>query len=122
MAQWLGQYTGRTHATKVADREEILRTAISKLLATDSNGVAPPNLAPLAQRVIDARLKCMRAELSVLREPRSTGMPLEQIDSLEHRIRALESGGILEVLREFRCPQHIIEAMPEAPRNEHGHR
>lgn len=111
MAQWVGQFTGHTHATKVADREEILREAISQCLPADSGAVAPPRLASLAQRVIDARLKYMRAQLSDLREPRSGAMPLQQIDRMEHRIKELESEGIPGTLREFRCPEHIIESI-----------
>ena len=108
MEQWFEQFTGHTHATKVAEREEILREAISRCLAANTDVDAPPHLPSLAQRVIDARLKFIRAQLSVLREPRSGAMPLQQIERMEHRILELESGGVSAILREFRCPQHVI--------------
>lgn len=111
MAQWLGQFTGHTHATKVADREKILCEAISRCLAANTDVDAPPHLPSLAQRVIDARLKFMRAQLSELREPRSGAMPLQQIERMEHRIRELESGGVPAILREFHCPQHVIDTI-----------
>ena len=114
MAQWLGQFTGHTHATKVADREEMLRAAIARCSTAGSEEATPPNLVPLARRVIEARLKCMRAQLSDLREPRPGALPQKQIDRLEQQIRELESGDIAAILMEFRCPPHIIVATIQA--------
>ena len=109
MAQWLGQHNGRTHATKVADREAMLREAISQCLAADSDTDTPQKVSSLARKVVDARLKSMRAQLSDLREPKSGAMPLQQIERMERRIRELESGGISATLQEFRCLPQIIE-------------
>lgn len=62
MAQWLGQFTGRTHATKVRHLEDLLRNAI------DSARVAPNaelpkrlrNIKSIAEHLLSSRVKMLK--------------------------------------------------------------
>ncbi|GAA5127653.1 hypothetical protein GCM10023212_32910 [Luteolibacter yonseiensis] len=111
MAQWQGQFTGRTHASKVADRETTLRATIAACSGKSPGDGSLPNLESLAQRVIEARHQCLKARLSALREPSGTAPPLAQIERLEKQIDGLGSGGIAAILREFHCPQPISDSI-----------
>lgn len=60
MAQWMGQYSGKSHATKVADLEAALRVAIAAMRKAalgadyDRKRVA---VEKLAARLLSARVK-----------------------------------------------------------------
>ena len=60
MAQWMGQYSGESHATKVADLEAALRVAIAAMQkAATGAGYDRKRVAveKLAARLLGARVK-----------------------------------------------------------------
>jgi len=71
MAQWLGQFTELTHATKVQDLEASLRVAVESLRLVDSGDSRRKKakaIYRLATRVMSARLKCLKARSAKRRE------------------------------------------------------
>ena len=103
MAQWSGQYSGLTHDTKVKDAEVSLRKAVeslSRLSTTDRSGKMK-HIRSLAERLLAARLKAMRARLSSLTEPGSTNLDAEQTSSLRARKEGVEAHGVEAILKEF---------------------
>ena len=111
MAQWLGQFTGNTHASRVVDREAVLRAAVARCSENSSEEDFLPDLETLAHRVMEARHRSVKARLSSLREPSTTAVSQPKIERLESRMEELESGGIVAILREFHCPPHILDSM-----------
>ena len=110
MAQWLGQFSGFTHATRVEDAEETLRMAV------DSFGAAPPEdrarrikpLRKLAERVLRARLQFLKAGLAAA-ERIPTAEALEkrarQIERLRLAQETARAGGVDAILSEFRLSE-----------------
>ena len=100
MAQWVGQFTGLSHTSKVADAEETLRTAVAAFLA------AAPAEAPakakavrrLAARVLDLRAKLLKAR-------RNAYGPVDNASDLAERLReperAVLAAGVGGILAEF---------------------
>lgn len=80
MAQWKGQFSGHTHATKVLELEGSLRKPVEKL----------------ADRLIKARVKNLRARLELLVDRESGAKLRQQVDSAC-------AGGVAAILREFNC-------------------
>jgi hypothetical protein len=101
MAQWLGQFSGHTHATKVRDAEDALRHAVAVFRAAGSNDRRRKAKAVrnLAERLLTARLKLLRARLAALeaaaegREPNADG--IKTLRAREVRTRGEGVGGIL---------------------------
>jgi hypothetical protein len=121
MAQWLGQYTGKTHATRVADAEVALRRAADVLceeLTADERLQKALAVRGLAERVVALRLRMIRARIVALcaddrfdtggrssdwetaRDMPRRG-PAESISSLRAREELVREGGVEMVLREF---------------------
>jgi hypothetical protein len=101
IAQWLGQFSGHTHATKVADAEDALRHAVAvfRVAGPGDWGRMAKSVRNLAERLLTARLKLLKARLASL-EPAAEGREqnTEAIESLrvrEVRARAEGVGGIL---------------------------
>ena len=74
MAQWLGQFSGHTHATKLEDAETALRHAVAVFRAAgpDDHGRKSKAVRNLAERLLAARLKLLKARLAAL-EPVAEG-------------------------------------------------
>lgn len=107
MAQWLGQFSGKTHATRVADTEALLRHAVEVLRATP---VGPEHVRKakavrnLARRVFSARERFLKARLAEYHRARSkefVARHAQEIESLEHRAAQLREEGVDGILREF---------------------
>lgn len=93
MAQWKGQYSGHTHLTKVLELEGSLRKAVAAYLSSEEADKLKA-MEKLAVRLLNARVKNLRARLDLLVEPESGAKLRQQVDF------AL-SGGLSAVLREF---------------------
>jgi hypothetical protein len=65
MAQWNGQYTGNSHATKVEDHENMLKHSVQVFDSCDQVQRVTKGKAvkKLAAKVFNARLKMVRAKL-----------------------------------------------------------
>jgi hypothetical protein len=100
VAQWLGQCSGHTHATKVEDAEDALRHAIAvfRTAAPDDRGRKAELVRNLAERLLAARLKLLKARLVAL-EPLAEGQRnaagIESLREREARTRAEGVSGIL---------------------------
>jgi hypothetical protein len=101
VAQWLGQFSGHTHATKVQDAEDALRHAVAAFRAAGSNDRRRKAKAVqnLAERLLSARLKLLKARLAKL-EPAAEGREvnrggIEALQARETRTRAEGVGGLL---------------------------
>ena len=108
MAQWLGQFSGNTHATRVADLEAALRHAVAAVRqadGTDAAGAKAKAVRRLAKRLLSARLRAARARLDaaapLTSEQREARGDLRALRSLESAIRA---AGVAGILTEFGVP------------------
>ena len=107
MAQWLGQFTGRTHETRVQDAEVALKNAVHAFHAVSApheRDKAAKNVRHLAAKLLQARTRLFRARLGRASEPRMTGESSAWNDGIE-RLRAQENatrvGGLDAILAEF---------------------
>lgn len=100
MAQWQGQFSGKTHETKAEDIEASLRHAAQAYRTTSDSDLAKKwkALIHLAERLLAARLKVLRARLSMLTE---RGSEDSEIVSLRHFEQQLQAQNAEDVLREF---------------------
>ncbi len=106
MAQWNGQYTGNTHATKVQDNEEILRNAVivfSEANSTEEKTAKGKIIYKLADKLLAVRLKFLRAKLYEA-EPVIEEKVSEQniqIEHLQQQIEKVRAEGVNGILTEF---------------------
>lgn len=66
MAQWNGQFTGNTHATKVRDCEKALRHAATVLRACETEahvGDKKKVVISLADKLLVTRIKFLKAKI-----------------------------------------------------------
>lgn len=106
MAQWNGQYSGLSHETKVQDIEESLRKAVKSFLAAAENEKADKDKAVqhLAKRLLAARLKAIRARISVIAAiPSLVGID-KRVSQLQSTEEELQSQGVEDILKEFGVP------------------
>src|SRR5258708_833125 len=94
VAQWLGQFSGHTHATRVEDAEHALRHAVTafRTAAPRARGRKAESVRNLAERLLAARLKLLKARLAAL-GPVSAGREqnaawIESLREREERTRA----------------------------------
>jgi hypothetical protein len=81
VAQWLGQYSGRTHSSKVKDLEESLRKAVTAFHGSRSEKEQSNKLASarrLAKRLLAARRRQISAQRGFV-EKSSHGKNIEGI-------------------------------------------
>ncbi len=112
MAQWMRQFTGATHDTKVQDVEESLQSAVQAL--ADAAGEARADklkaVEQLAGRLLKARLKAVRAKISALSEPGMERKAAKQLPGLETSRQQLLDQGVDGILREFKIPKESYRA------------
>lgn len=108
MAQWLGQFSGKTHETKVAALEDALRTAIRAWQASEESQKPEKEQAVrrLAFRVQRARLKSWQAKLARLMEPSVSPPSPTAYSSLLKKIEQAEADGGESILEEFGFRPH----------------
>jgi hypothetical protein len=107
MAQWAGGYSGDTHATRVAEVEAALRQAAAALKSEAADGPTPKAVAKarkLAERLLSARLRMLKARISALKDAsvQETVPPAgAQLASPRQRLATVEAQGLPGILAEF---------------------
>ena len=106
MAQWLGQFTGRTHFTKVKDLEETLSHALDVFRTANSSEEKTKKgeaVQKLAAKLLTARLKLLKAKLydtdPVIEE--KVAERTLQIEHLQQQIEEVRVNGVNGILIEF---------------------
>jgi hypothetical protein len=106
MAQWIGQFSGHTHATAVEDAETLLRHAVNVFetaAETPGRRKRRRNVVHLAERVLRARLRFLKARIAE-RETSKGALATDraaELASLAQRLAATEGEGVTGVLAEF---------------------
>ena len=106
MAQWLGQFTGRTHATAVRDAEQLLRHAVEQLRL--ASHLEQPRKAKavraLAKRVHSARVRFLKASIQAASDPNIASVHdnhAHELDRLRAALSRVEDAAVEGVLEEF---------------------
>ena len=111
MAQWSGQFTGRTHATRVADVEATLRQAIAVYKAAGDRTIKSKGKAVrrLVSRLYAARLRALRAT-RVAHTPLAADAddPRVDVEVVRRRELAIVAEGVAGVLAEFGVSELIL--------------
>jgi hypothetical protein len=98
MAQWMHQFSGKSHSTKVAGLETSLRVAVAAQHRAQPGAEWEKKaaaVATLAARLLAARLRLYRARLSDMK-PRglaNTGLIAREAEA--------QAGGVAAILAEF---------------------
>ncbi len=97
MAQWVGQFTGLSHASKVADAEATLRAAVAAFRAAEPGAAASKSKAVrrLAARVLTLRLKLLKARRNAYGPVDSSSAWAARLEEPERAASAAGLGGIL---------------------------
>jgi hypothetical protein len=109
MAQWMRQFSGLTHGTKVQDVEASLRQALAALsgAAYSDRARKAKAVRRLCERLLASRLKELRARYSALTEPGKKSEAGKRVVRLLARQNELNSQGIDGILKEFGVPEDI---------------
>lgn len=110
MAQWVGQYTGNTHTTKVRDLEETLENSIAKFreLKTDEEKLVKQKaIIKIAEKVLNARLKFLKAKIYDA-EPVVEGKQSKLVSNLKEQETILLEKGVNGILIEFDANDLIL--------------
>lgn len=120
MAQWLGQFSGRTHETRVQDAEDALKHAVQAfrdVSAPHEREKKAKAVRHLATRLLQARARLFRARLARASEPRMTGQPSawnDGVDHLREQESATRSGGLQAILVEFGAEAAVVPNTSES--------
>ncbi len=106
MAQWLGQFSGHTHATRVEDAKASLRHAVAVLRSAGPGPDRSKGLKTvhrLANCLLKARLKLARARIDAARPLTAEASSWRggEIASMERTYAMVREGGLEAILREF---------------------
>ena len=99
MAQWSGQFTGRTHLSKVQDREQKLQHAIEvyrNLESQTETEAQRQTVLRLAKQLLDARVRANKARIAAL-DPRDDNAR----SKAESKIDSMLNNGISAILNKF---------------------
>jgi hypothetical protein len=112
VAQWLGQFSGHTHATRVEDTETALRRAVATLHSATSDedrARKAKSVRNLAERLLAARLKLFKVRLAGL-QPITEGNKQRsvRIESLKEREAQTKAEGTSGILVEFGARNAIV--------------
>lgn len=103
MAQWLGQFSGKTHLSKVKDREQQLQHGIavyhSNTSALEQRKCAKAVLR-FAERLLTARVQAAKARVAAI-DPRDEAGRR----SAEEKINTMLSDGVDAILEEFHAKE-----------------
>ena len=107
MAQWMGQYTGNSHATKIEDLEATLHHAIIVFRdASEStkNQSKEKAVRKLAEKLLTARLKYLRARLyeaEPVIENKDEMRRRKRVETLRQQEAKVRVDGVNGILIEF---------------------
>ena len=110
MAQWLGQYSGHTHESRVEDLEGALRLAIHAFTTATSEAELrskAKSARNLAKRLLSARHRVLKARLvAALRvvTEEAHARRATEVESLRQREATLLQSGVQGILKEFAAP------------------
>lgn len=113
MAQWNGQFTGNTHATKVQDLEHALRHSVNNFRETNlttENKNKAKTVYKLAEKLFNARLKFLKVKLYDAEPVTEENVRKQsvQIENLQRQIENINREGISGILIEFGAKDLII--------------
>jgi hypothetical protein len=118
MAQWLGQFSGRTHETRVLDAEATLRRGVGALReanTAEERERLTKQVRNLSKRLLTARLQLLKSRIARASEQRMGGSPTPWADGIA-ALRAKESQirekGINGVLQEFDAADITLVNVP----------
>jgi hypothetical protein len=106
VAQWLGQFTGRTHRTAVSDAEQLLEHAVTVFSEASSADRAQKakTIRALAKRVLSARTRFLKASIAAATDPATANVLKEHalhIAKLGDTLTVVTHGGVEAIVREF---------------------
>ena len=109
MAQWMGQFTGRTHESKIKDIEDSLVSAIEALKVADEANIDAKrkSVVKLCERLLSARHKAVKARISKISETRSMENDSKKTQSLVQREKELREHGIESILVEYKIQELV---------------
>ena len=111
MAQWNGQFTGNSHATKVNDYEDMLKHAVEvfQISSDEDRGGKSKAVKKLAGKVLNARLKLVKAKEYEAEPVKSEDWAKisSQIEHLRQTEAKLTSEGVNGILLEFGAKELI---------------
>ena len=99
MAQWMGQFSGHTHLTRIQDREMQLRHAIETYRSSarqSEQGACWQKIIKFSDKLLNARIKALKAQIASL-DPRDE----KTRKSIESKIEGISTAGINLILHEF---------------------
>jgi len=104
MAQWMGQFSGRTHESKIKDIEETLLTAIESLKSADETNIDTKRktVIKLCERLMSARHKALKARISKISETLSLKGDSKNIQNLIEREKKSKENGIAGIFAEYK--------------------
>jgi len=107
LAQWVGQESGNTHDTRVQDAECALAHAVDLIRSAPSpkDQKALKSVVRLAERVLSARTRRLKARLSELRRSsarsREEEQTLKTMALFQRKLDDLQSSRVAGILAEF---------------------
>jgi hypothetical protein len=120
VAQWLGQFSGRTRETRVQDAEDALKHAVQAfrdVSAPHEREKKAKNVRHLATRLLQTRIRLFRSRLARASEPRMTGRPSAWSDGVDHlreQESATRAGGVEAILVEFGAEAAVVPNTSES--------
>ena len=102
MAQWNGQYTGRTHESKIKEIESSLVKAIEsyRQVGESEKNTQEKTVLKLCEKLNNARHKAIKARINKLSVPSSHH--LNDLEALRSKEKAMEKGDLRSILLEFK--------------------
>src|SRR5688572_7049739 len=99
MAQWLGQFSGNTHLSKVKDREVQLQHSVEILKSKQSQPERDQyrkTVLRFADQLLNARVRARKALIAAI-DPRN----VEAVEKAQGELAKMSTEGVAKILREF---------------------
>jgi hypothetical protein len=115
MAQWMGQFTGNSHATKIEDLETTLRHAINvyrEVRERVESQTKEKAIRKLAEKLFTARLKYLKARLyeaEPVMENKEERRQRKRVETLRQQEVKVRSDGVNGILLEFGALDLIVQ-------------